>query len=89
MDLGMLGMALQNFLTPFQGMQMINEARREAEKIIVSDRLSEMRHRQEIWKMTNDTLRAIRSMHWDSTKKQMQYQEKIAKTFANMLGKTW
>ncbi len=72
-----------------QAWHTMNEMQREREKIMWSDKMSQMRHENEMWKMLQDTLRAVRSMHYDSMKKQMQFQEKIAKDMANALGKNW
>jgi len=69
--------------------QQLNEARREAENIILADMMSEIKHQNEMFKIIHDTMLAIRQMWQDSINKEMQYQESIAQAADSILGATW
>ncbi len=75
--------------TMLQAWQQMNELRRERENVIWADFTAEMRHQNELWKMLNDTLTAIRQMWYDSLQKQMQLEEGFVQGVAGILGSFW
>lgn len=73
-------------INQYRAQQIANENRRELENIILSDMLSEKKHKIEMQDMVNNTNRAIRKIGAENAINAFKMQSQIAQQWSRALG---